>query len=288
MGIMYYRRLPEFEYLAPKSIGEACSTLQRYGAEARVMAGGTIVIHRMKERIAVRKYLMSLKAIKDLDYITFDGSDGIRIGAMTSLQSMADSPVVKEKCRVLASVSGSLGTPQIRNMGTIGGNVSAKFATAETVPAFIALGAEARIASAGKERKVPIENLYKDLKEGELLTEIRVPVLAKGSRGGYQKFAIRKGFDYLTVSAAVIAVRDKGICEDIKIALGGVTLPSMRAKRAEEVVKGEKITDDLIEKTAQIAAEDGKTGADIYFSAEYKKELLKIMVERAMKQAWEA
>jgi carbon-monoxide dehydrogenase medium subunit len=285
---MYYRRLPQFDYLAPKSIGEACSILQKYRIEARVMAGGTIILHRMKDRVYSPKYLVSLKAIKDLDYITFDRAAGLGIGAMVSLESIADSAVVKEKYEVLGLVSRSLGTPQIRNMGTIGGNVSAKFATAETVPALIALGAEAKIASAGKERKVPIENLFRELKDGELVTEISVPTPKKGMKGGCEKFAMREKYDYATVSAVVVMTLAKGICQDIKIALGGVTLPTMRANRAEDAIRGKMITDTLIEKTAQMASEDGKTGADIYFSAEYKKELLKTMVERAMKQALKA
>ena len=288
MRIMYYRRLPHFEYLAPRSVEEACSQLQKYKGETRIMAGGTIVIHRMKERIALPKYLMSLKAIKNLDHITFDGSAGIKIGAMASLQSISDSTVVKDKSEILALVCRKLGTPQIRNMGTIGGNIASRFATAETVPALIALEAEAKIVSTGGEKTVAIENLYKELKEEELITEIRVPPLASGMKGGYQKFAIRERLDYATVSAAVVMVIDKGICKDIKIALGGVTFPTMRAKRAEEEVEGKPITDSLIEKAAQAASEDGKTGTDIYFSAEYKKELLKVMVERAIKQALKA
>ena len=288
MRIMYYRRLPHFEYLAPRSVEEACSLLRKYKGETRIMAGGTIVIHRMKERIAVPKYLMSLKAIKNLEHITSDGSAGIKIGAMASLQSIADSPVLRDKSEILAIACRKLGTPQIRNMGTIGGNIASRFATAETVPALIALGAEAKIVTTCGEKTVVIENLYKELKEEELITEIHVPTLAPGTKGGYQKFAIRERFDYATVSAAVVMVIDKGICKEIKIALGGVTLPTMRAKRAEEALKGKTITGSLIEKAAQVASEDGRTGADIYFSAEYKKELLKVMAGRAMKQALKA
>lgn len=288
MRIMYYRRLPHFEYLAPRSIEEACSFLQKYKGETRIKAGGTIVIHRMKERIGVPKYLVSLKAIKDLDHITFDKSTGLKIGAMASLQSIADSTVVKEKSEMLAGVCRKLGTPQIRNMGTIGGNIASKFATAETLPALVALGAEAKIVTPDGEKTVAIEDLYKELKQEELITEIRVPLLASGTKAGYQKFAIRERFDYATVSAAVVMIIEKGICKDIRIALSGVTLPTMRQKRAEEAVKGKPITDSLIEKASQLASEDGKTGTDIYFSAEYKKELLKVMVERAMKQALQA
>jgi carbon-monoxide dehydrogenase medium subunit len=173
-------------------------------------------------------------------------------------------------------------------MGTIGGNIASRFATAETVPALIALEAEAKIMTTSGEKTVVIENLYKELKEEELVTEIHVPTLAPGTKGGYQKFAIRERLDYATVSAAVVMVIDKGICKDIKIGLGGVTFLTMRAKRAEEALRGKPITDSLIEKAAQVASKDGKTGRDIFFPEEYKKELLKVMVERAMKQALNA
>jgi carbon-monoxide dehydrogenase medium subunit len=173
-------------------------------------------------------------------------------------------------------------------MGTIGGNIASRFATAETVPALIALGAVAKIVTTVGEKTIPIENLYRELKGEELITEIRVPASASGLSGGYEKFAIRERVDYATVSAVAVIVIDKGICKDIKIAVGGVTLSTMRAKRAEDTLRGKTITDTLIEKTAQMVSEDGKTGADIYFSAEYKKELLKTMVQRAIKQALEA
>jgi len=282
---MYYRRLPPFDYLAPATIKDACALLEKHPGETRVMAGGTIVLHRMKERVATRKYLMSLKSIKDLNGITFNKTAGLRIGAMASLQAIADSAVVKEKWEPLSAVCAKLGTPQIRSMGTLGGNLASRFATAETVPALIALGAEAELVSAHGEKSVPVESLYKELKDGELLTEIRIPVPAAGTRGGCQKFAMREKFDYATVSAVVVVTLVKGVCQEVKIGLGGVTLPTMRAKKAEEIVRGKMITDELIEKAGQTASEEGQTGADLFFSAEYKKELLKVMVKKALKQA---
>ena len=109
---MYWRRLPKFEYLAPKSIEEAISMLKEHKGEARIIAGGTIVIHNMKERIGVRRYLIGLKAIPNLDFIAFDEAGGLRIGCMASLQSVADSPVLKDRFESLAVACGKLGTPQ--------------------------------------------------------------------------------------------------------------------------------------------------------------------------------
>lgn len=284
---MYYRRLPEFEYLAPRSVEEVCSILQEYKGEARVMAGGTIVISRMKERVGVRKYLVGLKAIPDLDYVTFDESVGLRIGVMANLQSIADFAVVKDRFENLAVACRKLGTPQIRNMGTIGGNICCGFPTAETVPPLIALGAEAKITTGGGEKTVAVEDLYKELKGTDLVTEIRVPTPTPSTRGAYQKYAIREGIDYATVCVAVAMTSTNGVCQDIRIALGGVAHTSARATEAEEIIKQETITDRVITEAARVGAERAQTMSDMYFSAEYKKELLKVMVGRAIKQAWQ-
>ena len=285
---MYYRRLPRFEYLAPKSIEEATSMLKEHKAEARIMAGGTIVIHNMKERVAVRKYLIGLKAIPSLDFITFDEAGGLRIGCMASLQSVADSPVVKERFENLGVACVKLGTRQIRNMGTLAGNVCCRFPTAEAVPALVALEAEAKITTASGDNTVAVEDLYKELKGTELVTEIRVPTPPSGAKGSYQKYTIREGMDYATVCAAVQMTLTNGSCQDIRIVVGGATLPSMRSKRAEKMIRGQSLTDSVVEKAAQAASEDAKTASDIYFSAEYKKELLNGMVGRAIKEALKA
>jgi carbon-monoxide dehydrogenase medium subunit len=281
----YYRRLPKFDYLAPKSIDEVSSLLQQYKGEARIMAGGTIVINRMKERIGVRPYAIGLQAVPGLDAITLDKTSGLNIGAMARLQNIADSTEVKKDCALLSLVCARLGTPQIRNMGTIGGNVACRFTTAETIPALIALGAEAKMLTAAGEKITLVEDLYKELKDGDFITEIRVPALIPGMKRGYKKFAVRERFDYATVAAAVVMNMDGKTCKDIKIGLGGVTLQTMRAKAAEEAMKGQALTDELIEKVAAIAADSGTIGSDITFSAEYKRKVLKTMVKRAIKEA---
>ena len=284
---MYYRRLPKFEHLAPVNVAKACSLLQEHKGEARVMAGGTIVISTMKDRVGVRKYLIGLKTIPDLDYITFDESHGLRIGTMANLQSIGDSLAVKGRFEPLATACAGLGTPQIRNMGTIGGNMCCRFPTAEVVPPLIALGAEAKIAAGGGGRTVTVESLYKELKEPELLTEIHVPTLPPSSWGVYQKYTIREGMDYATVSVAVVMTSGNGVCQDVRIALGGVATTSVRAREAEDITKQKTVTDSVIAEAARVASEGARTVSDIYFSAEYKKELIKILTQRAIKQTWE-
>ena len=281
----YYRRLPKFDYLAPKSIDEVSSLLKQHKGEARIMAGGTIVLHRMKERIGARPYVIGIQAVPGLDAISDDGKTGLKIGAMARLQSIAESADVKKSCPFLATVCAQLGTPQVRNMGTIGGNIASRFATAETLPALIALGAQAKVVTAAGEKMITVEDIYRELKDGDLITEISVPDLSAKATTGYKKFAVRERFDYATVAAAVVMNRDGKICKDIKIGLGGVTLQTMRAKGAEEILKGQALADALIEKAAIAAADSGNVGSDLMFSAEYKKKVLKTMVKRALKEA---
>ena len=281
----YYRRLPPLEYVAPKSVREAASFLRAHQGETRVMAGGTILLHRMKERIGLKKYLMSLKGIPGLDAIASSSSQ-LKLGSMALLQNVADAPAVRKGCGILAFACARLGTPQIRAMGTLGGNVACNLATAETHPVLTALGGEAMLVSAKGSRTVPVEGLYKELKDGELVAEVLVPVV-KGQKWGYEKWAMRERFDYATVSAAVAMSVEGRLCKDVRIALGGVTFTTRRAHRAQELLKGQPITDKRIDEAAKVAAEDARTGADVLFSAAYKKELVAVMVRRALKQASE-
>ena len=251
---MYYRRLPKFEHLAPKSIEEAVSLIQDHRRDGKIIAGGTIVIHQMKERVGVCKFLISLKSVQGMDRIRFDEKEGLRIGALTNLKSVAESEVVREKYKILADACKLLGTPQKRTMGTIGGNICCKFPTAETVPVLIALGAEVRIIGAEGERLVAVQDVNKSLKQGELLSEICIPALPAGTTGGYVKFATRDRFDYATASAAVAITSKNGSCEDIRIAIGGVA--AKRAEKAESVMKGNKITKEIIDKVARTASEE--------------------------------
>ncbi len=284
-NMYYYRRLPKFEYLAPKSIGEVSALLRQHRGEARILAGGTIVLHRMKERIGVRPYVIGIKGVPDLDTIAVEDTGALRLGSLAGLQEIADAAEVRKNFPLLSTVCGLLGTPQIRNMGTIGGNVACRFATAETVPALIALAAKANVVTEAGGKLILVEELYKKLRDGDLITEIRVEALPAHTYAGYKKFAVRDRFDYATVSAAVRMTLDGLTCREIRIGLGGVTLQTMRARAAENAMKGEKLTDGLIKKVAGIAADDATVHPDMMFSRDYKKKVLRVMVERAIQEA---
>lgn len=120
----YLLTLPKFDYLEAQTIEEACSWLAKYKGKAKVIAGGTDLLVSMKKRELSPQYIINIKAIPDLDYIHYANEEGLSIGALTTLQSIADSPIIKDKFGLLATACNKVGTPQVRNMGTIGGNIA--------------------------------------------------------------------------------------------------------------------------------------------------------------------
>jgi carbon-monoxide dehydrogenase medium subunit len=177
-------------------------------------------------------------------------------------------------------------------MATIGGNLCNAAPSAETAPPLIVLGAEVKIMGADGEMTVPIENFFTGpgqtvLKPDEILVEIQVPNLAPRSGGAYIKRTIRKAMDLAIISVAVIATIDGDVLSDMKIALGAVAPTPIRAKRAEEILKGNRISDDLLQKAGQIASDECSPIDDIRSSAKYRCEMVKVLVIRAVKEAME-
>ncbi len=284
-------RLPKFEYLSPQTVQEACSLLSQHGDKAKVMAGGTDVLNVMKERIIKPEYVIGLRGISDLDYIEAD-ADGIRIGALTTLTTLGNSSVVQEKFPCLAEVPGKMATVQIRNMGTLGGNLCNAAPSADTAPILICLGAKAKIVSADGERVVALEEFFTGpgatvLKAGEILAEIQVPNQPDNTAGAYFKMS-RVAVDLAIVGvAAVVSLDGKGACSDIKIALGAVAPTPIRAQKAEALIKGKTIDEALIEEAGKIASEEASPIDDVRGSAFYRTEIVNVFTKRAIRQALE-
>jgi len=285
-------RLPRFEYLSPQTVKEACSLLLQHGDKAKVMAGGTDVLNVMKERIIKPEYVIGLRAISDLDYIEAD-ADGIRIGAMTTLTSLGNSKIVREKFPCLAEVPGKMATVQIRNMGTLGGNLCNAAPSADTAPILICLGARAKIVSADSERVVALEDFFTGpgetvLKDGEILAEIQVTGQPANTGGAYFKMS-RVAVDLAIVGVAAVVTLDGkgGSCSDIKIALGAVAPTPIRAKKAEASIKGKTIDEALIEQAGKIASEEASPIDDVRGSAYYRTEIVNVFTKRAIRKALE-
>jgi len=281
--------LPKFEYFAPETMEEACSLLAKYKGEARVLAGGTDLLVQMKNREVTPRYLINIKNIPNLDYIRYDDKEGLRIGALTTIEALKTSTLIRRRFGILSQAAAVLGTVQIRNRGTIAGNLCNASPAAETAPALITLAAKARIVGVAGERAVALEDFFISpgqtvLQAGEIVTEIQVPNLPPRSGGAYLKHSIKR-MDIAIVGVGVVITLNGEVCNDIKIALGAVASTPIRAKKAEEIIRGQGLDSELMERAAQIALEESRPIDDIHSYAQYRKQMVKVLAKEAMKQA---
>jgi carbon-monoxide dehydrogenase medium subunit len=266
--------LPQFEYYSPASIEDACSLLARHQGEAFPLAGGTDLLVKMKQRRLVPGYLVNLKKIPGMDTIEFDEEKDLRIGALATIQSLKNSVTVKRRYKALAEAAGVESSVQIRNQATLGGNIANASPAADAPLALIALKATLVLASAGGRREVLLEDFFLGpgksvLKVGEIIKEIRLPFPKVRTGGAYFKHAVRRT-DIAIVSVAVVVRFGKERCEEARIALGSVAPTAIRAKKAEQLLEGQKITDELTKKAAQAAMEESRPIDDIRGYATYR------------------
>jgi CO/xanthine dehydrogenase FAD-binding subunit len=289
--VTYYRKLPKFNYLAPKTIDEALSLLSQYKGRAMVIAGGTDVLPKLKRREArAPEYIIDLKGIRDLDYIEYDDNSGLNIGALATIHAVETSPIIHDRFGVLFHAAESMASPQVRNRGTIAGNICNAVPSADAAPALLTLEASLKLTSQSGERIVNIDDFFTGpnetcLTDEEILQEIQVSSLPPRSRGRYLKLTPRRSMDLAMVGVAVVVVADDGICSDIRIALGAVAPTPIRARQAENIVKGQKLSEDLIKRAAWRAAEECRPISDHRASAEYRREMVKVLTKRAINQA---
>jgi carbon-monoxide dehydrogenase medium subunit len=279
-----------FQYFPAKSVNEACELLSQYGEEAKLLGGGQSLVPLMKQDFVSPSYLIDIKGISDLDYIRHDEKDGLRIGALTTHRSLETSAVVQEKFAILAQMERTLASVPVRNWGTVGGNLAHADPASDLAPTLLSLGAEVTLTGQNGERIVTLDDFFLDyfetaMQPDEFLTEIHVPNSGQGY-GFYYKFA-QRATDLAVVSVAVYLMLDpddQNRCRDIRIVMGSVGPTPLRTKRGENLLKGQAITGALIEEAARVSAEDVKPTSDINGSEEYKREIVQVLVRRAIKE----
>lgn len=283
----------DFEYFVPKKVEEALKLLSQYEeGECKVIAGGQSLIILMKQRLLTPKYLIDIKGLSDLDYIKLDDKQSLKIGALTTHRSIEKSPVIQNRFSVLAEMEQNISSVETRNRGTIGGNVCHGDPGGDPVPVLIALNAKLKMTSLSGERTMDAEDFTLDyfetaLRHNELLTEIQVPPLPPNTGVKFTKFSQIAG-DYANASVAVLITLDKNeICDNVRIALGSVGIAPMRAKKAEEILKGKRISDDLLAEAGRVASEEASPTTDAEVSEEYKRELVRVLVKRVGREALE-
>jgi carbon-monoxide dehydrogenase medium subunit len=286
--------MKEFEYLEVKSIDQAISLLKKYGKKAKILAGGTDLLNDMRAKVIQPQYVINIKPIPGIDSIQYIEEEGLSIGALSSLQAIADSPVVQERFPILSQTTLQMASLQIRNKATVGGNLCHAAPSADTAPPLIALGAKLTIMGSAGERYIHATDFFKgpgltDLGDDEILTKIQIPTPPPRTAGVYLKGTIRMAMELAMVGVAVVITRGlmDNICDDIKIVLGAVAPTPIRAKEAEKECKGKKIDDSAIERAAQVAQSEARPITDCRCSVEHRRGLVKSLTERALRQAWE-
>ncbi len=283
--------MKRFELLESDSIEEACQLLSRYGEEAKVFAGGTALVKLMKKRLVHPSCLVNIKGIKGLHYIRED-QDGLKIGALVTLREIETSPLVRQRLRVIAEMVHTIGSVQIRNVGTLAGNLCFADPASDPAPILIALGTDLKIGGLEGKRLLPLEEFQTDfyetvLSHDEILEEIQIPFLPKGSGAVYLKHTMRVAFDLAVVGVAVrLDMNDKNdVCMNSKIVLGGVASTPVRVKKAETLLNGKAVNDALIAKVAMAASSEVDPIQDVRASAEYRREMIEVFVERGIREA---
>ncbi len=278
-----------FEYLEPETIEEAISLLGEYDGRAKVIAGGTDVMVLIRNKTLKPEHVIDITNIPGLNGIDYDDK-GLRIGALATIREIEKSKVIRRHYPIISQAAGRLGSVAIRNMATIGGNLCNAVPSADTVQPMVALSAKTKIIGPDGERVLPIEEFIigiskTALKTGELLIELQIPVLLPGTRGVYLKYT-RTSVDLAMVGVAIVmTVEDGDVCRDVKIVCSAVAPTPMRARKAEEVIRGKRIDQALIDRCAQEASNEASPRASsIRGTPEEKKEVVALFVKDAIGQ----
>ncbi len=285
------RVLPLFEYLEPEKIGEAVCILSTWGAKAKVLAGGVDLVDRMRRRKVKPECVVSIQRIPGLDYINSDGMGGLKIGALTTLRSLELAPLVHRGYPFLWDAVHQIGSIQVKNLATAVGNLCVATPASDLAPPLVSLGAKLQIASPATERIVPVENFFMGvnqsiLQPGDIVTELLLPSIPGKTVGVFMKLA-RTATDIAKVNVAVMLKFENNRCQDAKIALGSVAPTVVRARKAEGILKERKLEPLVIAEAARAAAEEVRPISDLRSTAEYRKEMVEVVVRRAIDKALE-
>jgi carbon-monoxide dehydrogenase medium subunit len=280
-----------FSYHKATSIKDAIALSQTHGEEAKYMSGGHSLLPMMKLRFASPEHIIDISKIDGLSYIKEEG-DFLKLGALTTQSEMEYSPLIKQKYAIFSDAIKLTADPSVRNVGTIGGNIAHGDAANDQPALMLAMRATIIAEGLDGQRSIPIDEFFHGfymtaLEPSDILVEIQVPKAKKGSGGAYHKVE-RKVGDYATAGVAVhVELDDSGICQEIGIGLTNVSAVPMRLDRGEDILRGKKITEDLIVQVGIIASEDSEPTSDLRGSEAYKRSIVNTITQRMLRLALE-
>ncbi len=280
-----------FTYSAPATIAEAVATLQRFGGEARVLAGGQSLVPMMKLRLASPQHIVDINRIAHLDDIRVDNGKLV-IGALATHDAIESSPLVRAECPLIAETAGHIADPLVRNRGTIGGSLCHADPAADFPLAAIVLKAELIAQGPKGTRTIAADDFFVGflttaLAPDEILTAIRIPRARARSGGAHMKVSRRTNGLPMVAAAAAVVLDENGHCVDVGVCVGAMGLTPIRAKAVENALRGKRIDEAAISRAAELAVEGTDPPSDIHGSARYRLTVAPTVAARVLRLACE-
>ncbi|HLA29125.1 MAG TPA: xanthine dehydrogenase family protein subunit M [Syntrophales bacterium] len=285
------RALKPFEYVEAGSVEEAAGVLSTWGGKARVLAGGVSLINDMRRRVVTPECVVSIRALPGIGLIQGDGVRGLGIGAMVTLRAAEAFLSIKSDYLALYEGIAHIPSLQVKSMATVVGNLCVASPASDVAPPLIAMGGQVRMEGTSGYRTLPLEDFFLGVNQtalgpGELVTQVSVPAPGSGSGGAFMRLA-RTPTDVAKLNVAVMMRVVDGVCREVRIALGAVAPRPVRARKAEEALRGRKVAGERIAAAAEAACGDISPISDIRSTVEYRKEMTKLLVKKALEKALE-
>jgi CO/xanthine dehydrogenase FAD-binding subunit len=283
-------RIPKFEYFCPSSVEEGCSLLYKHKTEAKILAGGTDLFVKMKKKEILPRVVISLKGIQKLDRIEWDDKEGLRIGPLVTHEALVNHPTVREKFDILSDACLKIGTRQVRNMGTLVGNLCNASPSSDASAPLLVLETKLKLVHLYGERVVPLEEFFIGpfqtiLDPQEIVAEVQIPTPPRFSAGSHEYIHKASSVGESLVGAAVLLRMDPkdATCREARIGLSSVAPTPIRAKAAERMLKEKKLGEKIVREAAQVASDEIQPRSRPW----YRREIAKVLVERAIFQTME-
>jgi len=288
------KRLKPFEYREAKTLGEAIEILAGEGPRAVLLAGGTDLLVRMKQGVITPSLLVNMKRIAGLDRIERSAAGGLTIGALTPIATLERSELIRQSHPVITQAAGLLGSPSIRRLATLGGNVGRASPAADMVPALIALKARIFAEGPAGEKDIPIDTFFKGpgktvLAPAEIITAIFLPDPALAAGAAYLKLGRREGMDCALVGvAAALSLGGDDRVVEARLAIASCGPVPLRAKNAETILLAGPLDENRLREAARATAENSCPITDRRACSDYRKEMVEVLAFRALRDAWQA
>ena len=284
-----------FEYLEARTLRQAIGMLQRYGEQARIVAGSTDFLVRWRAGFWHPDYVVNIQRVPGMSRVTYSARNGLRLGAMVTIQTLEQHPAIRWRYPALAAAAASFAGVQVRNLATLGGNICNASPSGDTLPALLAYAAECRLSGPDGHRQVPLDQLFTGpgrtvLAHDEVLTEISLPPPPPYTGSLYIKHSPRGAMDIATVGVASVVTVDRRsrVCADARIALGAVAPTPLRAYAAEDMLRGRELSAELLQAAADEAMAQASPIDDIRGTAGYRRQMSGVLTRRTLERATES